>query len=58
MTDSAHLPARLSVRQKIGDAILDLVLAVPSSDEQTVPHQPEIKARAVGRAYLPACWAG
>ena len=34
----------------MGDAILDLVLAVPRSDEQTVPHQPELKARALGRA--------
>jgi hypothetical protein len=34
----------------MGDAILDLVLAVPSSDEQAVSHHPEIKAQAVGRA--------
>lgn len=34
----------------MGDAILDLVLAVPSSDEQPAPHNPEMKARAVGRA--------
>ena len=34
----------------MGDAILDLVLTVPSSSEQAAPHRPEIKARAVGRA--------
>jgi hypothetical protein len=37
------------MHQKMGDAILDLVLAVPGSDEHLVPHNPEIKARAIGR---------
>lgn len=50
MADSAPLPARLSVRHKVGDAILDLVLAVPGSSEQAAPHLPEAKARALGRA--------
>lgn len=34
----------------MGNAILDLVIAIPSSDETKVPHNPEIKARAIGRS--------
>ena len=33
----------------MGDAILNLVLAVPASDEHQAPQNPEMKARAVGR---------
>ena len=50
MSDNANLPAHPSVRQKMGDAILDLVIAIPSSVEKAVPHNPEIKARAIGRS--------
>lgn len=50
MADNTNLPAHTSVRQKMGDAILDLVLAVPSSDEPQAAQNPEMKARALGRS--------
>jgi hypothetical protein len=50
VTDKANRPAHTSVRQKMGDAILDLVLAVPGSDEHPPTHNPEMKARALGRS--------
>lgn len=34
----------------MGDVILDLVLAVPDSDEHPSTHNPEMKARALGRS--------
>ncbi len=53
MTNNKHLPALPSlpsVREKIGDVILDLVLSVPASNETPAPQNPESKARALGRA--------
>jgi hypothetical protein len=49
VTDNTISPAPTSLRHKIGDTILELVLAVPNSDEPQSPHHPEMKARALGR---------
>ena len=45
----ALLPVHNDVRQKVGDAILDLVLRVPPTSEQGVD-QPQARAQAIGRA--------
>jgi len=44
----AVVDAHRDLRHKVGDAILDLVLHVPASNEAEVT-QPEVRARAVGR---------
>lgn len=44
----AVVDAHQDLRHKVGDAILDLVLHVPASNEAEVT-QPEVRARAVGR---------
>lgn len=38
-----------TLRRKAGDAVLDLVLHIPTSHEQAVEH-PELRARSLGRA--------
>ena len=45
----ALIPSKNDVRQKVGDAILDLVLRVPPTAERTV-NQPQARAQAIGRA--------
>lgn len=44
----AVVDAHQDLRHKVGDAILDLVLHVPASNEAEVT-QPEVRARALGR---------
>ncbi|MDO8252938.1 MAG: hypothetical protein Q7T78_24895 [Rhodoferax sp.] len=45
----AIVDAHQDLRHKVGDAILDLVLQVPASNEAEVT-QPEVRARALGRS--------
>jgi EcsC protein family len=45
----ALIPSKSDVRQKVGDAILDLVLRVPPTTEQAV-QQPQARAQAIGRS--------
>ena len=45
----ALIPSKNDVRQKVGDAILDLVLRVPPTTEQALD-QPQARAQAIGRA--------
>ena len=45
----ALIPFQNDVRQKVGDAILDLVLRVPPTAERALD-QPEARAQAIGRA--------
>ena len=45
----ALIPSQNDVRQKVGDAILDLVLRVPPTAERAL-YQPEARAQAIGRA--------
>ena len=45
----ALIPSKTDVRQKVGDAILDLVLRVPPTAERALD-QPQARAQAIGRA--------
>ena len=45
----ALIPSKSDVRQKVGDAILDLVLRVPPTAERALD-QPQARAQAIGRA--------
>lgn len=45
----AVVDAHQDLRHKVGDAILDMVLHVPASNEAEVT-QPEVRARALGRS--------
>ena len=45
----ALIPSKNDVRQKVGDAILDLVLRVPPTAERALD-QPQARAQAIGRA--------
>ena len=45
----ALIPSKNDVRQKVGDAILDLVLRVPPTAERALD-QPQVRAQAIGRA--------
>ena len=45
----ALIPSQNDVRQKVGDAILDLVLRVPPTAERALD-QPHARAQAIGRA--------
>ena len=45
----ALIPSQNDVRQKVGDAILDLVLRVPPTAERALD-QPQARAQAIGRA--------
>ena len=49
VTDVAATDAPSGLRHKVGDAILGLVLRVPTSGEREI-EQPEKRARALGRA--------
>lgn len=49
VTDVAAIDAPTGLRHKVGDAILGLVLRVPTSGEREI-EQPEKRARALGRA--------
>lgn len=49
VTDVAATDAPTGLRHKVGDAILGLVLRVPTSGEREI-EQPEKRARALGRA--------
>ena len=49
VTDVAATDAPSGLRHKVGDAILGLVLRVPTSSEREI-EQPEKRARALGRA--------
>ena len=57
----ALIPSKNDVRQRVGDAILDLVLRVPPTAE-LAQDQPQARAQAIGRtaarqgACLPAPW--
>ena len=45
----ALIPSKTDVRQKVGDAILDLQLRVPPTAERALD-QPQARAQAIGRA--------
>ena len=44
----ALIPSKTDVRQKVGDALLDLVLRVPPTAERALD-QPQARAQAIGR---------
>ena len=45
----ALIPSKTDVRQKVGDALLDLVLRLPPTAERALD-QPQARAQAIGRA--------